>query len=278
MRKYLIWVCVLWFFCFSVFAQNFTVKPPMGAPVNWRDKQVEGLVSWWLFQEGGGNKVNDIGPGGWDYTGTFIGFTWPNTVTSGWNPGRFGRTLAFITDDHIDCRFPPTLRESFTISIWCKFNGYVGNATPISHTSGAVAGWMIYSGGAGNQMSFFVYNYATDFATDPSTFPLNEWIHWAGVSDPVYTSLYRNGVLVSRVTKGAGAYNHTTTKPLFLGRYSTNFVFYNGMLDDARVYNVAKTADEIYDIYSDPYRPFRRFIPVGYPGVPSAIGQVIMIH
>jgi hypothetical protein len=284
MRKYLVWVLILWLLCLSVvFAQNVTMKPRLGRPINWTDTQAKGLKFWWLFMEGSGDQVKDLTPNGRAFipTGQLKDLAAPFTFTTdGWSPGKFGKTLDFGgSGDHVDCRFPPSLEGIFTISFWCNFEGYVGNATPVSHVApGGTTGWMFYSGGAGNQMSFFVYNFAVDLATDPSTIPLNEWHHWAGVSDPVYTSLYRDGVLVARATKGAGAYAHVTTVPLFFGRYGLNAIYFNGLLDDVRIYNDAKTDDEIFDIYSDPYRPFRRTLPIGWAAIASAIGQVIMIQ
>jgi hypothetical protein len=89
-----------------------------------------------------------------------------------------------------------------------------------------------------------------DSVTDPNVTPINVWIHWALTYDNTSKTmaLYRNGTnVVSRVDTalnwtGGGNF-------LRIGAYTIG-AFYNGFLDNARVFNRALVASEVLTIYN----------------------------
>ncbi len=91
---------------------------------------------------------------------------------------------------------------------------------------------------------------ATQVAS-PSPVPLNEWVHVAGVNDGAGNAyLYINGVQVASAT-GQNAAANVERNSNFIGK--SNFSvdsFTNGQIADARVWNDARTADEIAANYN----------------------------
>jgi hypothetical protein len=74
-------------------------KPIIGSKVDFSHPLSKGIVGCWLFNEGMGDKVYDLS--GNQNTGTLTGFSHPGTVTSGWNPGKFGKGISFTTGTNL---------------------------------------------------------------------------------------------------------------------------------------------------------------------------------
>ncbi len=75
--------------------------------------------------------------------------------------------------------------------------------------------------------------------------PLNEWVHVAGVRRGGTWEVYFNGVLYSSAAFAAGD-NSSTTDPVTLG-FSGYHNHINGMMDDVKIWNVGRSASQIYD-------------------------------
>jgi hypothetical protein len=84
----------------------------------------------------------------------------------------------------------------------------------------------------------------------PAALPLNTWSHLAGTYDGSMLRLYVNGTLVA--TKVASGSVAVTASPLRLGANAIWGEWFNGALDDVRVYNRALTGGEILADMSTP--------------------------
>lgn len=88
--------------------------------------------------------------------------------------------------------------------------------------------------------------------------PVNTWTHVAVVFDRSSTSgsitIYLNGVSqsLSTVNSNIGASGTFANFTLFTGCRAGNANFYDGRLDDVRIYNRQLTTDEITSIIADP--------------------------
>ncbi|MFN0214540.1 MAG: CARDB domain-containing protein [Saprospiraceae bacterium] len=80
-------------------------------------------------------------------------------------------------------------------------------------------------------------------AVDPNDLPTNTWVHYAGTYDGDSVRLYRNGVLVKSV-KGGGPLIQTPY-PVMFGSRDFNADFWPGIIDEVRIWNVARTGDDI---------------------------------
>lgn len=217
-------------------------KPPLGAVPNFAHPLSQGLVGWWLFNEQGGIKANDISGRG--NNGTLIGGpTWNN------------QSLSFDgTNDYVVTGNYATSNSSpMTWSVWVNptatsnnTNGIIGYSTTSPERIALVSGhsgantdkWAIYTPGSG-----YIFG---------STHGLNQWYHLVMVFDGTNVSLYVNGVL--DISPTAASYTAGTI-PFAFGRfyYNLNGYYFPGSLDDVRVYNRALSAAEVQQLYETPF-------------------------
>src|SRR6185295_11995350 len=81
------------------------------------------------------------------------------------------------------------------------------------------------------------------FVGAPSAIPLNTWTHLAQTYDGSTIRLYVNGTQVASAAR-TGALQ-TTTSPLWIGGNNPYGEYFQGRIDDARVYSRALSASEI---------------------------------
>jgi len=77
----------------------------------------------------------------------------------------------------------------------------------------------------------------------PSALPLNTWTHLALTYDSAMIRFYVNGVLVGSSPETSSI--TTSTSPLCVGGDPTQGQFFNGIIDEVRVYNLPLTAAQI---------------------------------
>lgn len=97
----------------------------------------------------------------------------------------------------------------------------------------------------GDEMQFSVFNGGTEYqARDTIAVPREQWVHFAGVYDGSTCKLFRNGVEVASVAAAASI--STNANPLWIGggeTVATNR--YAGVIDEIRLWNVARTGAQI---------------------------------
>jgi hypothetical protein len=74
-------------------------------------------------------------------------------------------------------------------------------------------------------------------------YPTNTWSHLAISYDGAMLRLYLNGLLVSNAPETSLI--TTSTSPLFIGGDQTMGQYFNGRIDEVRIYNRGLTAAEI---------------------------------
>jgi hypothetical protein len=81
---------------------------------------------------------------------------------------------------------------------------------------------------------------------DPVDLPLNTWVHVVGTYDGAALRLYRNGTLV-QTTFGVNGQLAENTLPMLIGRLfsSSAFRFFDGLIDEVRLWDVALSAAEV---------------------------------
>src|SRR6266850_1965080 len=197
-----------------------------------------GLVAAWNFNEGTGKTVADASAN--NNTGTISGATWSTL-------GRYGNALSFNgTSNLVVVNGAPSLNvtTAMTLSAWVfptanqsnwrtimqrEVDAYFLNA---STPSGALRP------GAGGTFNGTTKNFA-----GPSALPVNTWTHVAVTYDGAAMRLFVNGTQVA-TTPQTGSLE-TNTKPLRIGGNSPYGEYFQGRIDDVRVYNRALTATEI---------------------------------
>ncbi|MFZ0035491.1 MAG: LamG-like jellyroll fold domain-containing protein [Sedimentisphaerales bacterium] len=211
-----------------------------------------GLVSWWKLD---GTAVDPKGGN----NGTIYG-------EATWATGQINGALDFNgVHDYVDVGDKDSLdfghTDSFTISLWFKRDVTYADHTLISKRE-------VIDGTHNEGYSWRIYNnhlYAGIEGTDnicptitgSTTIKANQWYHAAFVRDATHKIyLYLNGVSdatpVTDTTTGSLANDYH----FMIGKWEYYGLYFDGLIDDVRVYNRALTEDEVRSLsrfvcYSD---------------------------
>ncbi len=186
-------------------------------------------------------------------------------VTAGVDPSKNSLDFDGI-NEHVSVPYDAALNPlDFTIEFWAKVEGNAGNwraaISAFDFSGGDYRGIEIYAS-PDNQWEVWAGNrtYYSALANGPAITP-NQWTHVATTfqrsSGPdvngVYTGtvrLYINGLLT---TSQAGfQYKPNNTRPLHIGaaNYTSSVSYpFNGLMDEVRVWNVARSAAQIEQNY-----------------------------
>ncbi|MBN2133856.1 MAG: LamG domain-containing protein [Sedimentisphaerales bacterium] len=196
------------------------------------------LVAHWRLDETSGNvAVDDSGNGN---DGTLRG-------DPQWVAGRIGGALEFDgTGDYVDCGNDAIfdITEEITLAVWVNANDMLNGEH--NHWLGKGDNTYAIKHQSGNNIEFFIYdgdwhsiNYTTDIGS------LNgEWHHMAGTFDGTEMKLYIDGEEADTLAFSGSI--GTATHNVTMGENSqATGRFFDGMLDDARIYDEALSAEEI---------------------------------
>lgn len=104
----------------------------------------------------------------------------------------------------------------------------------------------------GSTISFGIGNGSVWSREMTAPIALGEWQHFVGVYDGTNVTLYKNGAQVS--APQPATLNNSNT-PLLVGSWTGSSEFFNGHIDDVRIYNRALTSSEIANLYSGTTSP-----------------------
>jgi glucose/arabinose dehydrogenase/fibronectin type 3 domain-containing protein len=214
---------------YSAIAQATTDSAPPNPP---------GLVGAWAFSEGTGTTTADATGNG--NTGTLVGPTWSNT-------GRFGKALSFNGTNslvRIANAASLNLGSRMTLSAWVQPtatmsgwrtimqkepDAYFLNAS--TSTPMRPAGGVALSTGS------------QPVVVGPTANPLNAWTYVALTYDGSALHLYVNGTEVA--TNSTTGTIQSTTGQLSIGGNTPYGEYFQGLIDEVRVYNRALTQNEV---------------------------------
>jgi hypothetical protein len=197
-----------------------------------------GPVAQWKFDEGSGTSAKDATDNNND--GTISGATWTS--------GKFGSALSFDgTDDYVNISTSSSIDDAFsniTIVAWIKPNDITTDHQIV------VRKWNLkfsqtYSRTDVQAKIGGVYKESKGSTGDLT---VGQWAHVAvvyGIDN--YLHLYVNGREVAYTTKedtGGGPIDSSTDE-WYIGQTDAPPQFFNGTIDEVRIYNYARTADEI---------------------------------
>jgi hypothetical protein len=212
-----------------------------------------GLVASYGFDEGSGSTAQDRSGGG--LHGTISGAIW----TTG---GRFGGALSFDgVNDWVTVADANALdlTTGMTLEAWvyptASGGGSWRNVLIKERASSEV--YNLYSNMPGNIPTVYVVRAAQPGtplnASGTSAVPLNTWTHLAATHDGTTLRLYVNGVQVgTRAVSGALL---TSTGALRIGGNSLWGEFFQGRIDEIRIYNRALSAAQIQADMTTPVAP-----------------------
>lgn len=216
------------------------------------------LVGYWKFDEGSGDTAADSSGNG--NTGTLI-----NGPV--WVDGKQEKALSFDgVDDHVQVPQSSSLdvTDQITVETWVYPRAYVDNTGMVSH----IISRCDYSGGHIYVLSTYPDSNKISFSINPhpdehpsvADLPLNAWTHLAMTYDGFYVRLYINGEFDSSYAQSGPIY--TTSNWLAFGCKPTGpwggagtYAYFNGVVDDVRIYNRALSQQEIQADMGEPSPP-----------------------
>ncbi len=219
-------------------AVTFTVTPP-----------ASGLVGAWGFDEASGSTVAD--KSGKGNIGTITGAT--RTAA-----GKFGGALAFTgTGKWVTVPDSTSLHltTGLTVEGWVNptANGASSwRAMAVKETATGLS-WALYPFGDGGFPSAHAFTTSELWARGTTKPALNTWTHVAATYDGTTIRLFINGVLAA--TKAQTGSLLASTQPLRFGGDALWSEWFQGSLDEIRVYNRALSATEIQTDMGSPITP-----------------------
>lgn len=199
------------------------------------------LVGWWKLDDGSGTVALDSSDFG--YNGTLV-----NTPT--WTTGPDNGALSFDpgSSEYVTVADQPPLKPShLTVAAWLNpttIDTTYESAVAKTSSGGWGDGWGLLSWTNGEGKIRFYINDWTG-AVVSSTLPTSTWSHVVGTYDRTNIKLYVNGVLVDTFPYTT-AIDHSDSV-LRIG--DAHNYFWNGSIDDVRIYNRALTGTEVDALY-----------------------------
>lgn len=239
---------------------------------------IGGVLSAYNFDEGSGTLVTDASGQGNDGVTVGAGAGGQPVFT---NSGRFDGSLALDGDAQyatLPAFGAPTQLNDFTASIWAKLDTGLpddsyymfdlrGDGPSPSEDSFGMA--VSYSAGQVRLNHFLAYNPGTPISTvmvTPIADPSGVWTHFVFLRRGPNLEAYVNGVRVSEVFATGNPWVPPRTDPMSLAnpkrigaRYQD--FYFQGELDDFRIYNRALEATEVADLFAN-----RSYVTPNLPG------------
>jgi hypothetical protein len=218
-------------------------------------KVTTGLVGLWTFNNLDINWVTGqaIDKSGSGNNGALINLSTTTSPTIGKN----GQAMKFDTGKSVDVSGLPSLVTGPSASVcgWAFSTANENFRKIVTWTTDDNAGTdgILLVADNTNSMRAIGMGKST---TDPSTIPLNTWVHWCGVYSGGISFLYRNGALVSQSSSGGSSFS-PPAKKFGIGNAGTDTTNYStsrswvGTLDEVRLYNRSLSAAEVKQLYNE---------------------------
>lgn len=208
-----------------------------------------GLIHRWTFDENTGtNAANAVG-------------AQAGTLTNGatWAPGIYGSAVDLDgSNDYVALGTMDVSGAASSIFLWLRADALTGNDIRflakangsgeanhwwmLSTVDGILARARLKTGGTTNTV-------AGNFAS-PKQLTTEKWQHIGFTYDGTNFKVYLDGVEVGNLPK-TGALSTDNTVAAAIGRNGSDTAggYFNGKIDDVRIYNRALTATEVEDLY-----------------------------
>jgi len=189
-----------------------------------------GPVAHWKFDDGSGTSVTDSSGNG--NTGTWYG------SGNHWVAGKQGKAGGFNGgNDYFRARVPGS--SDFTFQFWMK-----PDAIGVSSGNHQFLVANPQMGLAGGKLSYYDSQAGNPVGT--TTFTAGTWYFITWVRSETVTKAYINASGKADLT-ASNSVALNTLSGAYLFSYNGSSQFYGGLIDDVKIYNYARTADQIME-------------------------------
>jgi len=236
----------------SVIAANQGIYPEtFNITAYYNLTRVTGLVGYWNLDQGSGSIANDSS--GYNNHGTIYGASWTSgKVNGGLNFDGF--------NDYVNCGNNATLdpTKEATIAAWVNFKKLPSTAGHIM----AVAG-RSYNGAdldmqaePDNKFKFYIGSGAPNVAISNTVAQADKWYHVVGTYQANSNiKIYVNGTLDGTTSIGIARVHNPGTFCFGASSYWGGR-FFNGTIDEVKIYNRALSAEEVKAEYEGTAKRF----------------------
>lgn len=171
--------------------------------------------------------------------------------------GASGKSYHFNgTSQYIDCgsvaNLNPLLTNAISISVWVRFDGLAGNQFILGKWGMGGPSAVSYHIGKDNT-NRLVFNLNNTGLTEViSTYPLSTgtWYHLVAKAGGDGIILYLNGTVIGQ-SNGRLTFINPGTQPFRIGFETSSNAYFNGSIDDIRIYNRVLTDTEIATLFQE---------------------------
>ena len=214
-----------------------------------------GLVGYWKFDAGGGTVANDSSGKGNDGTlGNGSAFTIPT-----WTNGKYDNALSFNGSQFIIIPNSDSLSiyKGITIEAWIKTNSskqwqWIVSKREI-YAAGNESGYELEYAGNTDDFYLAIRNTSIVFGFYKSIgLRDNAWHHVVGTFDGSEVKVYKNGAFLNSTASNLNI--GTNKQNVYIGHRTndTGNFYFNGTIEEVKIYNRALNSSEIQDDYNLP--------------------------
>jgi len=208
------------------------------------------VAAIWRFDEGEGNYAFD--ETGNNNTGDISGASWTSS-------GKYDNALEFVSSqsDYIDAGDSNTLNFSggFSLAAWVKGSNFADYRTIIRRTAGsAAATHYAMDVNSSRNVRFFVYDTnGNPYGIFGTTNQLkdNDWSYVVGTYNGSTFKVYIDGIEDPTTASWSGSIRNNDTMNLYIGWHGYGGIYFNGTIDEVKIYPRALSPAEILCQYGN---------------------------
>jgi len=247
------------------------LKPPAGSQLEIGHPLSNGLVGCWLMNEGGGNKIFDLSGNG--NNGTLGG----NAV---WSYSNDGPCILFDGSSYIHTTMKAINSNEFTLLVKCTVSTNDSSLRYCIHGQNSSTSNEIIKFQISTDDSWYFYN-DYSLAILPNVTPVVDLPYlFCGVFDypKQRGSIFIDGQKIGTDDTSFSSISGAMNDGLTIGARTTEESGWKGTISYVYVYNRALTANEITQLYREPFCMFEQDDISLWQSVIQAAAQVIIIN
>ena len=220
------------------------------------------LVGHWTFD--GPDMTSNVADVSGSGNNGYLNGTFATATSTATNIGKIGQALSFNgTSNNVVTQDASSLDISGTspisISAWIKLNSFPTGVSPqymsAVMTTETGVGATIFDKGIivndSQKFEFYFYDGSSRHAVSTTIASLGEWYHIVGEFNGSQGIIYVNGVQ-ENTQAGSSTYDFASPQLLIGGRTGGSVwtKYFDGQIDDVRIYNRALSASEVQRLYN----------------------------